>query len=628
MCFFRCSRCCGGWIWLRSSGRRWRRRRPGRVPGRSRRRGAGRRTRSGAGCGGSARGPGRCGRSSSGCWWKWGSIRSRRRRRRPGSPMRSRRWPGHRRRRSHAGRVSARCRRGGWPARPAAAGCWPRAGPRSRSTRVPSDVGGGLPESVRGFCHATTVRKAALSRKDDDQVRRLERAREIGLFRYMLIREAADASLTGRQRGALVRAIAAVPHTDPDGRAVRITRWTLDRWILKYREGGFDALVPSPRQSQPRTPREIFELASALKKENPSRSAAQVRRILHAQLGWAPDETTLQRMFVRTGLTALRAPAEPAVFGRFEAGRPNEIWTGDALHGPRIGGRKSYLFAFLDDHSRAITGHRWGFAEDTVRLAAALRPALAARGVPGYVYVDNGSAFVDSWLLRACAKLGIKLVHSAPGRPQGRGKIERFFRTVNSEFVVEIAAGDGEPGRQVGDLAEMNRLFTAWVETVYHRRVHSETGMAPLPRWLEGGPYPVPAPADLAEAFRWSEHRTVSKTALVSLHGNRYQVDPGLAGRKVELAFDPFDLTFLRVRLDGADAGTALPFQITRHSHPKARPEVPAEPPKPATGIDYLGLIDSAHTAELAGKVNYSALTSSQDDRHSDDPGTGDQEQP
>ncbi|HEV3289251.1 MAG TPA: DDE-type integrase/transposase/recombinase, partial [Streptosporangiaceae bacterium] len=308
-----------------------------------------------------------------------------------------------------------------------------------------------------------------MSKATDEQQARLERARKIGLFRYMLIREAADATLTARQRGALVRKLAAGPHTDPDGRTVRITRWTLDRWILNYREGGFDALVPSPRQSQPRTPPEVFELAAALKKENPSRSAAQVRRILHALLGWAPDETTLQRMFVRTGLTALRAPAEPAVFGRFEAGRPNEIWTGDALHGPRIGGRKTYLFAFLDDHSRAITGHRWGFAEDTVRLAAALRPALAARGVPEYVYVGNGSAFVDSWLLRACAKLGIKLVHSTPGRPQGRGKVERFFRTVNSEFVVEIAAGDGEPGRQVGDLAEMNRLFSAWVETVYHR---------------------------------------------------------------------------------------------------------------------------------------------------------------
>jgi putative transposase len=227
-----------------------------------------------------------------------------------------------------------------------------------------------------------------MPKAEDEPQARLERARQIGLFRYMLIREAADATLTGRQRGALVRQLAAGPHTDPDGRVVRITRWTLDRWILKYREGGFDALVPSPRQSQPRTPPEIFELASALKKENPSRSAAQVRRILAAQLGWAPDETTLQRMFVRTGLTALRAPAEPAVFGRFEAGRPNEIWTGDALHGPRISGRKTYLFAFIDDHSRAIAGHRWGFAEDTVRLAAALRPALAARGVPEYVYVD------------------------------------------------------------------------------------------------------------------------------------------------------------------------------------------------------------------------------------------------
>src|SRR5215472_4928736 len=447
-----------------------------------------------------------------------------------------------------------------------------------------------------------------MSNPEKDQAARLERARQIGLFRYMLIREAADTTLTGRQRGALVRKLAAEAHADPDGRVVRITRWTLDRWIQNYRESGFDALVPSPRQSQPRTPPEIFELASALKKENPDRSAAQVRRILHAQLCWAPDERTLQRMFVRTGLTALRAPVESAVFGRFEAGRPNEIWTGDALHGPRIGGRKTYLFAFIDDQSRAIVGHRWGFAEDTVRLAAALRPALAARGVPEYVYVDNGSAFVDSWLLRACAKLGIKLVHSAPGRPQGRGKIERFFRTVNSEFVVEIASGDGEAGRQVSDLAEMNRLFTAWVETVYHRRVHSETAAAPLARWLEAGPYPVPAPADLAEAFRWSEHRTVSKTSLVSLHGNRYQVDPSLVGRKVELVFDPFDLTFLRVRADGRDAGTALPFQINRHSHPKAKPEVPAEPPKPTTGIDYLGLIDATHTTELAAKVNYAAL--------------------
>jgi putative transposase len=450
-----------------------------------------------------------------------------------------------------------------------------------------------------------------MSKAEDEQQARLDRAREVGLFRYMLIREAADPTLSRRQRGKLVRAIAAQPHTDPFGRVVTLTRWTLDRWIQEWRRGGFDALVPNPRQSQPRTPVEVLQMAAALKKENPDRSAAQVRRILAAQNGWAPDERTLQRMFVRTGLTALTTtgPATPAVFGRFEADKPNELWTGDALHGPRIGGRKTYLFAFLDDHSRAIVGHRWGFAEDTVRLAAALRPALASRGVPNYVYVDNGSAFVDSWLLRAAAKLGIKLVHSTPGRPQGRGKIERFFRDVNGEFVVEIAIADGAAGRRVRDLAELNRLFTAWVETVYHRRVHSETGQAPLARWMAGGPFAVPAPADLAEAFRWSEHRTVSKTAVVSLHGNRYQVDPLLVGRKVELVFDPFDLTNIRVRADGTDHGRALPHQISRHAHPKARPETPPETPQATTGIDYLGLVDAEHTATIAARVNYAALT-------------------
>jgi putative transposase len=147
------------------------------------------------------------------------------------------------------------------------------------------------------------------------------------------------------------------------------------------------------------------------------------------------------------------------------------------LHGPVIAGRKTFLFAFIDDQSRALVGYRFGHAEDTVRLAAALRPALASRGVPQSIYVDNGSAFVDAWLLRACAKLGIKLVHSTPGRPQGRGKIERAFRTVRDQFLVEITGQIDQPGRHyVSDLATLNRLFAAWAEQVYHRTVHSETG--------------------------------------------------------------------------------------------------------------------------------------------------------
>ena len=150
--------------------------------------------------------------------------------------------------------------------------------------------------------------------------------------------------------------------------------------------------------------------------------------------------------------------------------------------------------------------------------------------------MDNGSAFVDAWLLRACASLGIKLVHSQPGRPEGRGKIERFFRTVRGQFLAELTE---DRAARLADLAELNRLFTAWTETVYHVREHSETGQPPLARWEAGGPFPRPAEPVLADAFRWSEWRTVTKTAQVSLHGNRYQVDPGLAGKRVELVFDP-----------------------------------------------------------------------------------------
>jgi hypothetical protein len=92
------------------------------------------------------------------------------------------------------------------------------------------------------------------------------------------------------------------------------------------------------------------------------------------------------------------------------------------LHGPPVASRKAYLFAFLDDHSRAVMAGRWGYFEDAVRLAAALRPGLASRGVPESIYVDNGSAFTDAALKRAAARLGIKITHSAPARPQGRAR--------------------------------------------------------------------------------------------------------------------------------------------------------------------------------------------------------------
>ena len=324
-----------------------------------------------------------------------------------------------------------------------------------------------------------------------EEHKRRERAQAIGLFRYQLICPALDTALSTKQRGKLVREIAAGTHTDPFGNQVRISRETLDRWIRRYRAGGFEALVPESRRLAARTDAQVLELAASLKRENPTRTVAQVARILRTATGWAPSESTLLRHFHRLELMGPAAGQPPAVFGRFEAADPNELWVGDALHGPRVGDRKTYLFAFLDDHSRLATGYRFGFAEDTVRLAVALKPALAARGVPAGIYVDNGSAFVDAWLLRACAKLGVRLVHSTPGRPQGRGKIERFFRTVREQFLIEVTdtASEDLAAAGVDDataLLELNRLFTAWVETEYHRRTHTETGQSPLARWEAG----------------------------------------------------------------------------------------------------------------------------------------------
>jgi putative transposase len=339
---------------------------------------------------------------------------------------------------------------------------------------------------------------------------------------------------------------------------------------------------------------------------------------LRAQCGWSPSARTLLRHFERLELTARPGGRPPATWGRFEAAAPNELWTGDALHGPPVARRKAYLFAFLDDHSRAVMAARWGYFEDSVRLAAALRPALAARGVPQAIYVDNGSAFTDAALKRAAARLGIKISHSAPGKPQGRGKIERFFRIVREEFLVEIGDGSG-----ITDLAELNRLFTAWCEAVYHARPHGETGQPPIQRWLAGAPFPAPSPEQLREAFLWSEHRLVRKDATIKLFGGVYETGPELAGRKVECVFDPFDLTVVEVRWNGAPAGLAVPQQIRRHSHPKAKPETPAAPP-PATGIDYMGIIAAEHQAAARRhRIRYDALASGEGQ---DQPAGGEQE--
>jgi hypothetical protein len=291
------------------------------------------------------------------------------------------------------------------------------------------------------------------------------------------------------------------------------------------------------------------------------------------------------------------------VFGRLEAAEPDEMWISDGLHGGVMEGKRAVLFAVLDDYSRYVPGHRWGHGEDTLGMQATLHDAVKTHGCPQKLYCDNGSAYSSHQLAWSAAALGIRLVHSRPGKPQGRGKIERWNRTVRDQFLVEIEAAD-----PVASLDELNRLFTAWLHQKYHRSPHSETGATPAARYHAQGRIPVtrPDPALLRRAFLWREQRRVAATATVSLHGNRYEVDAALVGRMVDLLFCPFDLTVIEVEYQGKPMGHAAGHIIGRQVHPGVKPETAA--PVEATGIDYLRLLEAAHQREVGQAINFGAL--------------------
>ncbi len=163
----------------------------------------------------------------------------------------------------------------------------------------------------------------------------------------------------------------------------------------------------------------------------------------------------------------------------------------------------------------------------------------------------------------------------------------------------------------IASFTELNDRFMAWVEQVCNTRVHAETGQTPNERFLSQGPPQLVEPSLLREAFRWAVRRRVTRTASVSLAGNRYKVDDALALRQVELRFDPEDLTKLDVYWEGRPMGQAVPFVLGRHVHRQVPPTV-ADASNltvtPKTGVDYLGLVLAKHEAEHFGSIAFRDL--------------------
>lgn len=433
-------------------------------------------------------------------------------------------------------------------------------------------------------------------------------AEQVALRRYELISEAVNPRLGPAERGEIVRAIAARTHEQPDGTQLVVSRNTLDRWIKAYRKSGLNGLKPVLRSDVGAVRRhpELFEEAAQLRLEQPRRSAAHIADILLTRHGVRISERTLREQLQRRGLDRAHLVAEPRVFGRYEAERPNERWIGDVLVGPFVplpvlkGSRRARLFLLVDDHSRFLVHGRWVAEENTRAGQHVLRAAIIRHGLPSSLYVDNGSSYANSALDRTCAVLGIRLIHSKPYSPTGRGKQERLLRVIRERFLLEAEQ------QGIASLAELNDSFSAWTDSYLNARVHSETGETPLARFQSHGPQPAADPERMRDAFRWSCLRKVSKTATISLLGNQYEVDASLCGRQVELRYDPEDLTQISVHIRNRRYSDAVPFQIQHHVHPQV-PQA-ARPSAKATGIDYLRLVQEQHRRTTSEPLRYRDL--------------------
>jgi len=441
-----------------------------------------------------------------------------------------------------------------------------------------------------------------------------DRPEALALWRYHLIAEALSPRLGARERGLIVRRVAGAEHHGPDGEPRSVSRNTLDRWIRAYRQHGLAGLHDRRRSDAGTVRRrpDLLEEAARLRQEQPARSAAHIADILAARHGVRISERTLREQLARRGLARAELLRDGRTFGRYEAEHPDERWIGDVLVGPFVpfprapGSVRARLFLLVDDHSRLLVHGRW-VGDETLRAGQeVLHAAILRHGLPETLYVDNGSSYSGAELGRCCAILGIRLVHSAPYRPQGRGKQERLNRVIRERFLLEA--------EQVGiaSLDELNDRFGAWVERYLNVRVHSGTGETPTTRHSRTVPR-HPDPELLRSAFLWSAQRRVSRTATVSFCGNAYQVDPALVGRRVELRYRPEDLTTVEVWHEGRQHGHLVPLVIGRHVHPMAPP-----PPRPAvepTGIDYLGQVLADHEATTTGSIAFRDLVVREEER-------------
>lgn len=370
---------------------------------------------------------------------------------------------------------------------------------------------------------------------------------------------------------------------------------TIDRYLKLYTTFGFEGLKPKGKNptAKYKIPEDIVQKAIDLRRELPSRSVTTIIRILEmegtVEKGFL-KRSTLQEALQRNGFSAskMQIYSEKNLSShRFQRKHRNDLWQGDIKYGPilKINGKsvQTYMSSLIDDctryivHAEFYTNMQEEIVEDT------LRKAVSKYGSPARIAFDNGSQYRTHWMKRACDLLGIKLIYMSPRNPQGKGKQERFNRTVDS-FIEEVKLNLPD------SVDVLNEQFSAWLETCYTTQGHSAIGTTPeIAFKSDSMPLRFVAKDVMARAFLHCNKRKVDKSGIISFSGKRYEVGIKYAGENVDVVYDPANPNVLSVEPKGA-----LPFQvfevmISEHTAKKAKTAVAATIP-----VDRSRLLDAA----------------------------------
>jgi len=408
-----------------------------------------------------------------------------------------------------------------------------------------------------------------------------QRQREaIALFRFGVIGPLISGELSHGEQRRVIRELASRRYTIPGSRRTHIGAGTIREWLRAYRRRGFEGLKPQGRADRGSVRRLRPELAARLvelKQAQPRISVKTMFRMLLADGAMRPAEIGVATAYRYLARHCPRPQGSPTgkQQRRFVHRYPNDCWQADTMYGPSIDQpgsprpKRTFLIAFIDDASRLIVGGEFFFSDTAANVKDLLRRALTTYGLPAKLYLDNGPAFRCDELELACAAIGCALIHTTPYYPEGKGKIERFFRTVRSSFLPCL--------RSVGCLAELNLAFDAWLQNLYNRATHEGlAGATPLDTFLRNAESRIrylPAHLDPAELFYLSASRRVDKNATFNLDKLLYQTEEQLIGSTVSLRYDRHEPSrAVKVYHEGRFVHTSYPVDFGANAHAKRRP--------------------------------------------------------